>query len=83
MVFDQLSMMVDSMDVHETKLGLWSWVKLVGKEGHTTRVITAYQPFRAGKQFFNWHTFNIIDNTINKERRSDRVNCLGGISLLK
>ena len=50
MVFDELPTMVDSMDVKKTKLGRWVWVKMLGKEEHTTRVITAYQPDRAIKK---------------------------------
>ena len=50
MVFDKFSTMVDSMDVDETNLGRWIWVELVGKEGHTTMLITAYQKVRAGKK---------------------------------
>ena len=42
--------MVDIMDVDKKKLGLWVSFKIVGKEGHTTRVITAYQPFREVKK---------------------------------
>ena len=42
--------MLDGMDVDKTKLGSWVWVKIVGREGHTTRVITAYQLVRAGKR---------------------------------
>ena len=48
MVFDEFSTMVDSMYVDITKLVIWVWMKLVGKEGHTTRVITAYHPVREG-----------------------------------
>ena len=49
MVFNEMETMVYSMDVDKTNLGRWVWVKLVGKGGHTTRVITAYQLVRAGK----------------------------------
>ena len=41
--------MVDSMEVDKTNIGCWVWVKMVGKEGHTTRVVTAYHPVQAGK----------------------------------
>ena len=50
MVFYELVTMVDIMDVDERKLGFWVWFKMLGKEGHPTRVITAYQPVRAGKK---------------------------------
>ena len=42
MVFDELATIVDSMDVDKTKLGQWVWIKMVGKEGHTMRLITDY-----------------------------------------
>ena len=50
MVFDELKTMVDSMYVEKTKLRRWVWVKMVSKEGHTTRVIPAYQPVQASKK---------------------------------
>ena len=52
MVFDELENIVDSTDVVKMKLGLWVWVKLLNKEGHTTRVVTDYQMVRAGKKSF-------------------------------
>ena len=42
MVFDEVATMVDIMDVGKRNLGLLVWDKLVGKEGHTTRMIMAY-----------------------------------------
>ena len=50
MVFGEFSTMVDSMDMDETKLGRWVGVKMVGKEGHTTRMIASYQPVQSAKK---------------------------------
>ena len=53
--------MVDSMEVDKTNIGRWVWVKMVGKEGHTTRVVMAYHTVRAGK--------NVILSVYNQHRR--------------
>ena len=70
MVFDELATMVDSMDMNESNIELWVWVKLVGKEGHTTRLIMAYQLVRAGKVVLDCYTVNIGDTSNKEERRS-------------
>ena len=50
MVFDELANIVDSMDVDGKKLGRRICVKMLSREGHTTREIPAYQPIRSGKK---------------------------------
>ena len=45
-VFNQLSHRSHRSGSDPTGLGRWSWVQFQGKQGHFTRVITAYRPCR-------------------------------------
>ena len=45
---DFLAEQVDDTGKDPTGLGRWCWMKLVGHNGPTTRIITAYQPCRSG-----------------------------------
>jgi len=44
MTFGELAMRTSEMGVDETGLGHWVWMLFRGKDGHATRIISAYQP---------------------------------------
>ena len=43
LIKDQLTHQVKTTGADETGMGRWSWIQLVGKEGISTRIISAYQ----------------------------------------
>jgi hypothetical protein len=45
---DYLAAQFNNTGKDPTGLGCWCWMKLVGHNGHTTRIITAYQSCRSG-----------------------------------
>ena len=49
-VFDFLTSVTAEMGTDDTGLGRWCWARFRGKDNHTTRVISAYQPCRANKR---------------------------------
>ena len=48
LAFDHLATTVTDTGNDESGLGRWSWVKVEGKAGHVTRIISAYRPCRNG-----------------------------------
>ena len=43
LIKDQLTHQVKTTGADETGMGRWSWIQLVGKEGTSTRIVSAYQ----------------------------------------
>ena len=50
MIFDFLTTVTSELGTDPTGLGRWCWAKFVGKNDHVTRLVSAYQPVRAGKR---------------------------------
>jgi hypothetical protein len=44
MAFGELVTKATDSNVDPTGLGRWSWIQFSGKEGHTTRILSVYQP---------------------------------------
>jgi hypothetical protein len=50
MAFGELVTKVTDSNVDPTGLGRWSWIQFSGKEGHTTRILSVYQPCHTSRK---------------------------------